>query len=387
VGRFLFVTWDGGGNVPPALVLARRLRERGHLVRILAPRTLRLRIESTGSAFRAFPRELEWDESNGRALEDQLEFWTDILAGTALAEAVLAEIEDEPPDVIVVDCMLENALAAAELHRLPTAALVHVLYRPWAAKEEPSGWWEDEFNSVNDTRAKLGLAPIPRQRFIAEFWARPDRALVLVPREFDEPGSDYSPNVRYVGPVLAEADQEDRWDLPWPPDDPGPLILVSLSTTYQHQEDPLCRVLEAVASVPGRRLLSLARGIESTEVEVPNDIVVRDWVSHAAVLPHTSVVITHAGLGTVSAALAHGVPLLCLPLGREQPNNARRVEACGAGRIVAEDASPNAIREALADVLDSDRYRKGAERMAAVIAEYGRSDLAMRELEGLLTGA
>jgi MGT family glycosyltransferase len=346
-----------------------------------------VRIESTGSAFRAFPEELEWDDANGRALEDQVEFWTDILAGIALAEALLTEIRDEPPDVMVVDCMLENALAAAELSKLPTAALVHVLYRPWAAMEEPKGWWDDEFKSMNDTRAKLGLAPIPRQRFMAEVWARPDRALVLIPREFDAPGNDYSPNVRYVGPVLDEGDPEYRWDLPWAPDDPRPLILVSLSTTYQHQEEALHRILEAVASVPGRRLLSLARGIESAEVEAPNDIVVRDWVPHAAILPYASVVASHAGLGTVSAALTHGVPLLCIPLGREQPNNARRVEACEAGRVMAEEASPNEIRDALVDLLESDRYRRGAERMAAIIAEYRRSDRAMRELEGLLASA
>src|SRR5438128_7086795 len=245
---------------------------------MLAPRTLRAQIESAGSAFRPFPKELEWDESNGRALEDQVEFWTDILTGLTLAEAVLAEIRKDAPDVIVADCMLENALAAAELSRLPTAVLVHVLYRPWAAMAEPKGWWEDDFNSMNVTRAKLGLDLIPRPRFMAEVWARPDRAVVLVPREFDAARSDYSPNVRYVGPVLDERDPEYRWDLPWPPDDPRPLILISLSTTYQHQEEPLRRILGAVASVPGRRLLSLARGIESIEVEAPNDIVVRDWV-------------------------------------------------------------------------------------------------------------
>jgi MGT family glycosyltransferase len=356
-------------------------------VRIVAPRTLRARIEATGSTFRAFPKELEWDASKGRALEDQDEFMIEILAGMPLAEAVLAETEREPADVTVVDCMLENALAAAERSGLPSAALVHVLHQPWAAMEEPKGWWEVNFNSMNDTRAKLGLAPIPRRRFMAEVWARPDRALVLVPREFDAPGDEQSPNVRYVGPILDEVDPGYRWDLPWPPDDPSPLILISLSTTYQHQEELLRRILEALVTVPGRRLLSLARGIESNEVEMPKDIVVRDWVPHTAVLPHTSVVITHAGLGTVSAALAYGVPLLCMPLGREQPNNAKRIEACEAGRMMAEEATPNEIREALVQVLESERYRKGARRMAAIIARYNRGDRAVQELEGLLTRA
>src|SRR5437899_8385745 len=104
-------------------------------------------------------------------------------------------------------------------------------------------------------------------------------------------------------------------------------------------------MLAAGSFVPGRRLLTLGHGLEESEVDAPDGVVVRDWIPHQAVLPHTSVVLTHAGLGTVSAALAHGVPLVCVPLGREQPLNARRVEACMAGRMIAEESSAEEIRE------------------------------------------
>jgi UDP:flavonoid glycosyltransferase YjiC (YdhE family) len=38
--RFLFANWQGGGNVPPALALAKRLARRGHDVRLLGPPSL-----------------------------------------------------------------------------------------------------------------------------------------------------------------------------------------------------------------------------------------------------------------------------------------------------------------------------------------------------------
>ena len=38
--RFLFVTWNGGGNVLPTMGIAGKLAARGHQVRVVAPRSL-----------------------------------------------------------------------------------------------------------------------------------------------------------------------------------------------------------------------------------------------------------------------------------------------------------------------------------------------------------
>ena len=35
MSNILFVTWDGGGNVPPALGIAAELQQRGHRVRVI----------------------------------------------------------------------------------------------------------------------------------------------------------------------------------------------------------------------------------------------------------------------------------------------------------------------------------------------------------------
>jgi hypothetical protein len=49
--RFLFVSWEGGGNLSPALAVVHRLVERGHAVRFLGEPCNREEIEATGSAF------------------------------------------------------------------------------------------------------------------------------------------------------------------------------------------------------------------------------------------------------------------------------------------------------------------------------------------------
>jgi UDP:flavonoid glycosyltransferase YjiC (YdhE family) len=94
-------------------------------------------------------------------------------------------------------------------------------------------------------------------------------------------------------------------------------------------------------------------------------------------------VITHAGAGTAMAALGHGVPLLCLPLGRDQFFNAERICALGAGRMLTPDADSDAIAKAATDILSDGRLTAGAKHMADVIRGYGGAARAVTALEAL----
>src|SRR5207244_713605 len=59
--RYLFVTFDGGGNLTPELALARRLRDRGHEVRFLGHRSQRAAVEHAGIAFSHYERAPDLD--------------------------------------------------------------------------------------------------------------------------------------------------------------------------------------------------------------------------------------------------------------------------------------------------------------------------------------
>lgn len=385
-GRFLIVTWDAGGNVPPALELGRRLVARGHSVRLMGQRQLQERVEATGCTFRALPSLLEWDASKGRALEDQSEFFFGtVLAGMPMAEAVITEVGREPVDVLLVDCLLRSALCAAETTRQPTAVLLHLRYRFGAQVDDPTRWGWD-FDPVNAIRQRLGLQPIVREaeRLIIRLWRQCDRVLALMPREFEDYVGPLPANVRYVGPIIRPNDDQAAWDLPWPPDHPAPLIVVSFSTTYMHHEALVHRLLTALGALPVHVLVTLGGGLEPSELAALPGVVVRRYVPHAMVLPHASLVVTHGGTGTIMAAFANGVPLLCMPLGRDQPGNARRAEALGAGRTLSPDASVVEVRDAVVDMLTSEALRAGARRLAEVVAGYERRDQAITELESLL---
>jgi len=98
-------------------------------------------------------------------------------------------------------------------------------------------------------------------------------------------------------------------------------------------------------------------------------------------LPWVSAVVTHAGLGTVLAGLTHGLPLVCLPLGREQPANAHAVARVEAGVVLDPASSSDGIAEAITRAVSDLELRAGAARMALEIDELVQGATAVAEIE------
>lgn len=118
----------------------------------------------------------------------------------------------------------------------------------------------------------------------------------------------------------------------------------------------------------------------------PN-VEVREWVRHAEVLPRASLMVSHAGHGSVMTALGFGVPLLCMPLGRDQMFIAERVQAIGVGRRLPADSDTLVIAEAIDDLLHQPRYKEAAGEAAKAIAAVGDGAVnAAGELERMLQG-
>jgi MGT family glycosyltransferase len=230
---------------------------------------------------------------------------------------------------------------------------------------------------LNQTRAELGLQSLGTDiPLMAQLMARATLALAVTLEQFDYPLAAPHPNLRYVGPVLDE--QSPSWEPPG-----HPLVLVSFSSTYMRQEDALRRTLEAAGSIDAHVVCTLGNALGRETLHAPANVLIHDWLSHGAVLPHAAAVVTHAGHSTVMAALAHGVPLVCMPMGRDQYANAERVATLGVGRAISSDAPSVEIRDALQEVLTNESYRNAARRMAALITELGRGERAVMELEAL----
>ena len=208
-----------------------------------------------------------------------------------------------------------------------------------------------------------------------------DRILVLTSHLFDFPAR-LPPNVRYVGPQPGSSDEAASWNPPWPDGASRPLVVVSLSTTYQGQEGMVRNAVEAVGRLPVRALVT-AGPVQVPSDQAPPHVHVARFVPHASVLPHAAAVVTHAGHGTVMAALRHGLPLVCLPMGRDQGDVAARVVSSGAGVRLSAHSRASKITAAVERVLGEPAFTAAARRLAGAIADEEAAGGGVRELEEL----
>lgn len=101
VSEILFVTWDGGGNVPPALALACELQVRGHTVRFLGHARQRDSLRAAG-----FEVVGNRHARSFSALEPQSPLAMMAAFGDrGMGKDLLAAVAERPADMVVVDCL------------------------------------------------------------------------------------------------------------------------------------------------------------------------------------------------------------------------------------------------------------------------------------------
>ena len=419
--RFLLAVIDAGGTVPPALSLAAELVHRGHQVRVLADPTIETSARSAGCSFSP------WHEAphfNSRAEQTALIAALEggnpyrafraakDYAGKAMtsrfAHDVISTVRDFPADAILADG-LPGILIGAQATRRPTAALVAQTYaRPTPGLPLLGTGWAPGHSFLGKMRDKLAprmaswlfTPTLPRlnavlERYeqlpldnVFELFDRCSRVLVMTSPSFDFSAPQLPENVRYVGPQLDDPDWAAKAD--WPKKECAgqgsePLVLVATSSIYQDQIAVLRRIVVALGQLPVRAVLTTGRAVDPEEIQAEPNVQLLPAAPHARVLRQASAVVTHAGHGTVLKSLAAGVPLVCIPMGRDQKDNTVRVLRLGAGVRLSKKSTPSQIAGAISEILERPQYVAAARRFAGVLAwEAAHRPRAADEAESLV---
>ena len=372
MSKILFVTWPGGGNQPPAIGLAQQLRRDGHETVFAGYIDQASRFTGLDLEFAQLTRSgTTWASFDIADLMPLLvkHAWAcpDHVADTA-------EILDRyQPDLVVVDCLMGGVLAAMETSQIPTVALVHSA--PGALA--PPGGPIDSFVIGELNRIRFTLRPDACRQLLAGMATA--RVICASIPELDPLGTDTLHPIAWIGPVF-----EDLTTTDWTADDhhDTPLVLVSFNSGGAW--DQTSRIQRTIDGLAGAdlRVIVTAGVVDPSRLHVPTKAIeIVPYVPHAAILPWASAVVTHAGHGTLTAALAHGLPIVAIPNeAADQPALAAQTARLGAGIHLHDDgATATDIAPAVRTVIDDPTYAANARALGDRIHTYSNQPRAVIE--------
>lgn len=342
MAEILVLTLDGSGNVPPALAVGAELRARGHAVRVLGTARQASDVAAAGLEHVPYRRPRPWVAAEPRSTARSAVDFLAMVGSRAYGRDLLDAHRARPADVVLVDAMIPAAARAATQAGLPTAVLMHTF-------------------STFFLSPLLELAGRARGFSPRRAWSGTDVVLVATDAGLD-PGAGRAAPASFVwtgvaepappGPALAPTNAE------------APRVLISLSSVHvPGQEGMLQRILDGVGGLPVHAVVTTGPTIDPGRLRPPPNAEVHRHLPHRDVLPTCALVVGHGGHSTTMRALQHGLPLVVLPADPrvDQPSVGRAVQRAGAGLLVARDAPPGRIREAVRAVLGDPAYRAAAD--------------------------
>ena len=383
------------------LALAREVRQRGHEVFFLGVLDAQAMVAAAGIDFvplcpEAVPlgetprriRELS-RLSGGAALKYTIQLSMDATR-TVLAEGAQA-LQAAGPDALVLDTVGSGLNLVAMHLQIPFIHVSNAMHFDFSGAT-PLCFFDFPYRAnflarMRNLQAVAGLLPtlnplIDLQRAYARSvgltldFKKPSAALSTIaqltqtPREFDFPGTPWPPHFHYTGPFHDEA-LRPRIEFPWERLTGEPLLYISMGTLQNGSEQVFRTLLEGAAA-PGRQLvLSVGTNLDLEELgPTPANTIVARQVPQLEILKRAALCITHAGLNTVLESLAHGVPMVAVPITNDQPGVGARIAYTGTGVVVSlAKLSAARVRAAVETVLDDPSYRQQAERLQRAIRE------------------
>lgn len=398
------------GDVHPFVGLGRALRQRGYRVTVITAGYFRGLVEQAGLEFVDPLPEMDfremirnpriWHPLHGtrtiidHAVRPLLEpVYRSILAhqtpghtlvcGSSLAFG--ARVAQETQGIPLVSIHLSPMLFRSDFEG-PTLPVLCVHRGPaWFRRLQ---WWLVDSVSdraicpwLNEFRGRFGLPPV--RDVFREWMHSPHRLIAMFPEWFAPQQPDWPAQTRLTGfPLYSEEGVVE----PSPDvvrfieDGPAPLVFTPGSANvYGH--DFFAAAADACRRL-GQRGLLLTRFPEQVPAVLPDGVRHVDFVPFRWLLKRSALLAHHGGIGSMSQALAAGVPQVIMPMGFDQRDNAARVERLGVGKsLPPKHFRGPALAEMIRGLLDDSAAAGRCRDIAARLADANGVEQACDEIE------
>lgn len=180
------------------------------------------------------------------------------------------------------------------------------------------------------------------------------------------PTQDLPPHHTYLGPILWSP----KLDLPewWKNLDPKkPIVYLTLGSSGEIGTLPV--LFEALGQLPVSVVMATAGRIPSQPF--PKNFFVAEYLPGPQVLKSAALLICNGGSGQSYQALQEGVPVLGIATNIDQFLCMRGIVRKGAGILIRSgQLAAETLRQAVLELADNPRYRRGAQEVAQIFGQY-----------------
>jgi UDP:flavonoid glycosyltransferase YjiC (YdhE family) len=411
MAHFLLTPFGSAGDVNPFLWLGRHLQARGHEVEMLTAPMFEEFAAKSGITFTGIGTAEEFDR-----ILTHPDLWKPY-RGTQLVFEYSAKFLRRTYELIASRVRVDDTVLVSPFHQFAArlarekfnVPLVNVHLQPacflsvhdtpllvpgteWLLKA-PRWLKRLAFSLPNPASRKLTpeLRRVCRElgvktprRILPDWMHSPDANLALFPEWFAAPQPDWPPHTHAIGFPLE--DMKGRIAMPaeldaWLREGDKPVLFSPGTGNVQAREFFECGI--AACDRLGMRALLGTRFPEQLPDPLPSHARHFDYLPFSELLPRVSALVHHGGIGTLSQALAAGVPQLVMPMAHDQPDNARRLKKLGVGDVLApKQFSEERVAERLRELVKD----RGVADACASVADLCRKADAASEAVGILEG-
>lgn len=422
--RVVFTTWGSFGDLHPFMALALELKDRGYISVIATSPLYREKVEAEGIGF--YPVRPDLSPPDAEASADMIRRVSNARWGPGylFRELLVPHLRETYADTLAA-VTAEGGADLLVSHQVPlTAPLVaektgikwisSVLfpiafvsaYDPPTPPQLPAlrmvaathplvartlfglGKWTTRswVEPIQRMRKELGLAR--SQNPIFEGQHSPTLVLAMFSKVLAQLQPDFPSNTLVTGFPFYDRkdDQEPPSDLLRFLDEGEPPVLFTLGSSLVWIAKDFYRVsIEAAQKLGKRALLLIGDKRNLPQTELPEGVAAFDYAPHSLVMPRASVIVHQGGIGTTGQALRAGRPMLIVPFGQDQPDNARRCGRLGVARTLryAHFTTPRVVSE-LSQLLNDPTYLEQAKKVGKEVEEENGTKRACDAIEQVL---
>ena len=404
MANITFLTDFEQGHLFPTFRLAKTLTKRGHKVRYLGipdmsgfVRSQNFEMLEIFSDIYPLGTLAELAVKAGQLNQEELldQHLPQLLQNSEVDEVLL----NYNPDLIIANLFASlETLILWYKHRIPTVIFTTSLRLPQA--DFTAHVTQRIMNCGAEVYRLIELAAQINQNIKTfEDLASPLRnipEIIPCPRDLELPGQDLGENIWYIEPSIRETDNNCK-DFKWPTTvNSKKLIYVSLGSQidwYLEQARTAYRKLLDMMRMTRDRnwhyILSLSKSFEMDEFgDIPPNVTVSRWLPQIDVLKQASLMITHGGLGAIKECIFFGVPMVVLPLGRDQFDNAQRITHHKLGTTLDLEATNGLELVSVVErILEDPSTTSGIVKMQKIFRQAEESEVGADLLEHFLASS